>query len=117
MRFHRQLNGYLGIVAAILLTVFAGQGFSDDSKSSTLDVQLRKEAESLNKMLRERYIKGDTKSINVAVLKFRVKRAGESNFTDNAGPLNMLMANRLEVALVLSDSVGINTRRSNDRSN
>jgi hypothetical protein len=74
---------------------------STEKKTNTLDVELREQAGAINKLLRKRYIKGSGDTINVAVLKFRVKRAGEKDFTMNAGPLNMQMANRLEVALVL----------------
>src|ERR1051326_5932588 len=75
---------------------------STEKKTNTLDVELREQAGAINELLRKRYIKGSGDTINVAVLKFRVKRAGEKEFTMNAGPLNMQMANRLEVALVLT---------------
>jgi hypothetical protein len=48
---------------------------------------------------------------NVGVLKFLVHRAGEDKLRDNAGTLNLLLARRLEMALLLAndptDPVGI----------
>jgi serine/threonine protein kinase len=48
---------------------------------------------------------------NVGVLKFLIAREGEKKFSDSVGTLNMLLARRLEVALVLAnderDPVGI----------
>ncbi len=40
---------------------------------------------------------------NVGVLKFLVARPGDRGFSDNVGTLNMLLARRLEVALVLAN--------------
>ncbi len=40
---------------------------------------------------------------NVGVLKFLIAREGGKGFSDNAGTLNLLMARRLEVALVLAN--------------
>jgi hypothetical protein len=40
---------------------------------------------------------------NVGVLKFLILREGKKGFSDNVGTLNMLLARRLEVALVLAN--------------
>jgi hypothetical protein len=47
--------------------------------------------------------KEEKKYRNVGVLKFLVAREGKKDFSDNAGTLNMLLARRLEVALVLAN--------------
>jgi mono/diheme cytochrome c family protein len=39
----------------------------------------------------------------VGVLKFRVQRLGEAEATDNAGPLNLTLATRLELAMALAN--------------
>jgi hypothetical protein len=84
-------------------------GTSSAAEGDTLDAVLMEQAPQILKYLR------DHKYQNVGVLKFRVKQ-GEA-LSDNVGPLNLTIANRLEVALVLANDpqepVGIIERASN----
>jgi hypothetical protein len=73
------------------------------AESNSIDGALLKRAPEIIKFLRD---KGYT---NVGVLKFLVQKGNEPT-TDNIGPLNLAMARRLEVALVLcnpDDKMGI----------
>jgi hypothetical protein len=73
------------------------------AETGTLDGELRRSAGEIHKYLRSQGYH------NVGVLKFRVKR-GNEEARDNVGLLNQNLANRLEVALVLTspdESVGI----------
>jgi hypothetical protein len=61
----------------------------------SLEKALLQQAPQIIKYLRENNYQ------NVGVLKFRVKK-GQERASDSAGPLNLNLANRLEVALVLA---------------
>jgi hypothetical protein len=63
-----------------------------------LEKQMLRQAPQILDKLRENGYR------NVGVLKFRVKKGNEP-LTDNAGPLNLTLANRLEMALVLANKV------------
>jgi hypothetical protein len=62
----------------------------------TLDQALSRRAVPVLRFLRDKHYH------NVGVLKFRVQK-GDEDPTDNAGPLNLDIANRLEAALVLAN--------------
>jgi hypothetical protein len=62
----------------------------------TLDQALRRQADGVVKYLRSKGYH------YVGVLKFRAQK-GSDERTDNAGPINLAMADRLEVALLLAD--------------
>lgn len=84
-----------------MLTVLVGARAADD-----LDMKLRENASKIVDFLQKKDCK------NVGVLKFLVD-PGDGTLSDNAGELNMGLANRLEVALVLAlkdDSMGIITQ-------
>src|SRR5262245_66690165 len=66
-------------------------------RADTLEHQLRQEAPKIMQFLQEQGCR------NVGVLKFRVKK-GKAASSDNVGTLNMTLANRLEIALVLANS-------------
>lgn len=61
-----------------------------------LDQAMLKQAQQVHKVLLEKGYK------NVGVLKFRVKKGNEP-VSDNVGTLNMTLANKLEIALVLAN--------------
>jgi len=87
-------NLLLALVAGSLL---AGPVRADDSTvQDNLDEVIRSKAPELLK-----YLRGKGYS-NVGVLKFLVKK-GDAAPSDNVGELNLGLANRLEVALVLSN--------------
>lgn len=68
-----------------------------DSASASLDRALQEQAPEILKQLREKGYK------NVGVLKFRIKK-GTDPVSDKVGTLNMFLADRLEVALILVNS-------------
>jgi hypothetical protein len=93
-------------LAVVALALWVGISPAAEEKDS-LDSTLKKHAPEIIKHLREH------KYQNVGVLKFVVKQGDRS--TDNAGPLNLSLANRLEVALVLAnpdDKLGLIERAS-----
>jgi hypothetical protein len=82
----------LATLGAVLLV--AGRAAGDD----TIDRALLKQAPQVIRYLKEHGYK------NVGVLKFRVKK-GDEPASDHVGPLNLNLAGRLEVALVLADDL------------
>ncbi len=68
-----------------------------DSASASLDRALQEQAPEILKQLREKGYK------NVGILKFRIKK-GTDPVSDKVGTLNMFLADRLEVALILVNS-------------
>ena len=72
------------------------------AEEANLDQILRKQAQAINQKIRDKYLK-DSKTVNVGVLKFLVKRGGEKQFSDNTGTINLLLADRLEIALILAN--------------
>lgn len=64
----------------------------------SLEFGMGKEAKQILKKLREEGIH------NVGVLKFLLTREGDKKFSDALGPMNLLLARRLEVALVVKNS-------------
>src|SRR5467141_1148920 len=92
------------LLAAALLAAPAAAPASSDE----LDAKLRAAAPAVLK-----YVKAK-KYENVGVLKFLVDR-GDGKPTDNAGALNLGLADRLEVALILAlpnDDLGVIYRAS-----
>src|SRR5688572_22924437 len=74
-----------------------------DAAALELDEALKEKAPKVLELARKREAK------NVGVLKFLVRK-GDGPLSDNAGPLNLNLANRLAVALVLAcpdEEVGI----------
>jgi hypothetical protein len=95
----------LGGLALAALALTAGP--APAAERDNLDAALQKHAPAIIKHLREQ------KYQNVGVLKFLVKQ--DDAVPDNAGPLNLSIANRLEVALVLAnpdEKLGIIERAS-----
>lgn len=83
----RSLMAWMGILVA------AGA-----SRGGDLEKQMYRQAPQILKQLREKGYQ------NVGVLKFRVKKDNQPP-TANAGPLNMKLAQRLELALILANQV------------
>jgi hypothetical protein len=78
------------------------------ARAATLDEELKAQASKIVEHLKEQKVEA------VGVLKFLVS-VGKGKLSDNVGPLNRGLANRLEVALVLAlpdDSLRIITRAS-----
>ena len=96
--FHRAALLAIAASAALLSPTFADEAKKADDPpiQDNLDEVLRKRAPEILKHLREK------KYANVGVLKFLVKK-GDATPSDNVGELNLNIANRLEVALVLSN--------------
>ncbi len=82
-------------VAAVL--AFSARGQAQEKRAAALDKELLEQAPKILDYLRDKGYK------NVGVLKFRIKK-GKEPVSDNVGTLNMFLANRLEVALVLANS-------------
>ncbi len=80
-------------LASVLVLVAAPALWAED-----LEKQMLREAPKILAQLKGRGCK------TVGVLKFRVKKGNEP-LTDNAGPLNLTLANRLEMALILANKV------------
>jgi hypothetical protein len=99
-RSKHRLAGLLALAAVTLLLPRAiadePKKPADASSQDNLDEMLRKKAPELIKYLRSKHY------ANVGVLKFLVKK-GDAAPSDNVGELNLSLANRLEVALVLSN--------------
>ena len=93
----------------ILATVAACLFLAHPGRTADLEKQLLKEAPGILKYLREKGYK------NVGVLKFRSK-IGDEPVSDNAGTINLSLADRLEIALALANSprepIGIIQRAS-----
>src|SRR5208337_4408329 len=83
------------LFAALGLVLLAAPGARP---SDTLDRELLKNAPRIIHYLKDHGYK------NVGVLKFRVKK-GDEPIGDHAGPLNLNLAERLEIALVLADDI------------
>jgi mono/diheme cytochrome c family protein len=64
---------------------------------ASLDQELLNQVPKVLEYLREKGYR------NVGVLKFRIKKVGEEEPSDNVGPLNQTLATRLEMALVLAN--------------
>lgn len=71
---------------------------SSVSKGETLHKRLQEKAPEIVKYLNDHNLK------TVGVLKFRVQKPGEKT-SDSTGPLNSLLADRLEVALILENPI------------
>ena len=82
----------MGLLCALPAPVSAA-----DAPSASLDRALQEQAPEILKQLREKGYK------NVGVLKFRIKK-GTDPVSDKVGTLNMFLADRLEVALILVNS-------------
>jgi hypothetical protein len=97
-KFPRIVLLSLAAGAMLLSPAFADEPKNSDQASNqeNLDEVLREKAPELLKYLRSK------KYANVGVLKFLVKK-GDTDASDNVGELNLSMANRLEVAFVLSN--------------
>ena len=83
------------LFAALGLVMLATPGAP---ASDTLDRELLKNAPKIIRYLKDHGYK------NVGALKFRVKK-GDEPIGDHVGPLNLNLADRLEIALILADDV------------
>lgn len=81
------------LLLTVSLVLLAAPG---TAKAETIAREMRKQIPQIVSYLNERKLK------NVGVLKFRVKKPGDST-SDSVGPLNSLLADRLEVALILGN--------------
>lgn len=81
------------IVAAAVIGMLL---ITSDAKADTLGRQLQKHAPVVIKYLNDNNIK------TVGVLKFRIQKPGEK-LSDSVGPINSLLADRLEVGLILAN--------------
>jgi hypothetical protein len=85
-------------VAIPLIAVGVAVVVPQSAHSETLDQELLHQAPRVLRYLNERGWR------NVGVLKFRVQK-GNERISDRVGPLNLNLATRLEIALVLADDV------------
>ena len=89
------------ILTLMSLALTAAPAAAGEAK--TLDAALKEQADKILQYARDNHCK------NVGVLKFLV-RTGDGSLSDNAGPLNLALADRLTVALVLAcpdEEVGV----------
>lgn len=85
------------LAALLTLVVLAGSEAARAAEPATdLDQQLLAQSSGVLQALRDRGYK------NVGVLKFRIKK-GQAPVSDSVGTMNMFLADRLEVALVLAN--------------
>jgi hypothetical protein len=101
--WRQRLSWLVAVLLACGSLGWPGAAPAARAADETLDQALRRHAGDLVGYLRAK------KYHNVGVLKFRVQK-GDGERSDNAGPLNLNMARRLEVALVLAnpdESLGI----------
>jgi hypothetical protein len=84
-------------ISGLAFAGFAGPAASRE-EDGTLDRQLLRQAPKVIGFLKDRDYK------TVGVLKFRVKD-GDQPISDHASPLNLNLAERLEIALILADDV------------
>jgi hypothetical protein len=80
----------------VALVLAAGGGLPAPARADDLERQLLKQAPKVIQYLQDKGYQ------NVGVLKFRVKK-GDGPISDRAGTLNLTLADRLELALVLAD--------------
>lgn len=81
----------------VLLSIFAAMAMlSEQIQADTINQGLQKQIPKVVDYLNEHQFK------TVGVLKFRVKKPGQKT-TSSAGPLNSLLADRLEVGLILAN--------------
>lgn len=85
------------VLSACLSLLSFSTARAEDKRAPALDKQLFLQAPKILEYAREKGYK------NLGVLKFRVKK-GKEPVSDNVGTLNMFLANRLEVALVLANT-------------
>ena len=88
-------GGRCGRVAALILVLMAAAG-PVASRADTLEAALLKQVPRVIGYLKDHGYR------NVGVLKFRVKK-GDAPASDHVGPLNLNLAGRLEIALVLAN--------------
>src|SRR5262249_46151705 len=88
----------VALTCCLGLTVVARADTAQTGELNSLEKELIRQAPAIVKYLQEHHYQ------NVGVLKFRVKKSDQDPISDNVGPLNMNMARRLEVALVLANT-------------
>jgi len=87
----------MAALALVVVLSLTARARAEEKRAAALDAQLLEQAPKILEYLRDKGYK------NVGVLKFRIKK-GKDPVSDNVGTLNMFLANRLEVALVLTNS-------------
>ncbi len=95
------------LALAVLVPLCAAPLRADEEH---LDRQLEKYGKVINEKLRARYLKGGKETVNVGVLKFLSQRGKDGRLMDNAGTINLALADRLQIALVLAnpdDKLGV----------
>src|SRR5437773_367110 len=91
------MKSYQPLLVSLALAALAAWPAAAAEPSRDLDIALKEQASKILDYARAH----STKNNNIAVLKFLV-RSGDAPFSDNVGPLNMGLANRLTVALILA---------------
>ncbi len=86
----------IGILLSCVLVLTAAPVRADEPP--TLEFGLGREASKILQQLRNKGYH------NVGVLKFLLAREGQDKFSDSVGTLNLLLARRLEVALIVKNS-------------
>lgn len=71
--------------------------FGHVSDAQTIAEGMQKQIPSIIQFLNENDLK------NIGVLKFRVRKAGAKEVSDSVGPMNSLLADRLELGLILAN--------------
>lgn len=95
MRYQKHASGMFKTTLSTLL-VCISLLFSSTSDAQTLQQQLQKQLPAIIDYCNQNQIK------TVGVLKFRTKKPGEKT-SDSAGPINSLIADRLECGLILAN--------------
>ena len=70
---------------------------TSSSLAQSITQGMQEQIPSIISFLNEKNLK------NVGVLKFRVRKAGEQEVSDSVGPINSLLADRLELGLILAN--------------
>lgn len=88
----RTYRHWIALLALVTAECFSGQA----AYSATIEQQIQRHIPQVIDYLNDHNIR------NVGVLRFRVKKPGQKT-SDSVGPLNSLLADRLEVGLILAN--------------
>ncbi len=90
------MKNYMFVFSVLLSCLFTGV-VSTPGNAQTITEGMQKQLPAIIDTLNEKNLK------NVGVLKFRVRKAANQEISDSVGPMNALLADRLEMGLVLAN--------------
>ena len=90
----RWMGWHFGLVCSVITAALFG---TTVSSAQTITEGMQQQIPSMIQFLNDQQLK------NVGVLKFRVRKAGSKEVSDRVGPINSLLADRLELGLILAN--------------